>query len=75
MYFWACFLLITFYLLAVNKCSYEAPESFHQDCVDVIVVGVVDVVVVIVVVVDVVDVALFAVTDHITFDFGQGMLI
>ena len=59
-------LLVTFYLLVVNKCSSEAPV-----CVDVIVVGVADVVVVIVVVVNVVVVALFVVTDHITSSCGQ----
>ena len=49
MLFWASLLLVTFYLLVVNKCSSEAPV-----CVNVIVVGVADVVVVIVVVIVVV---------------------
>ena len=55
-------LLITLYLQVVNKCSSEAPESYHLFCVDVVTVVCV---VVIVVVVNVIVVALHDVTDHI----------
>ena len=61
---WPYFLLLfTLYLVQVNKCSSEAPESYCLVCVDVVVVF--GVVVVIVVVVNVVAVALIVVTDHI----------
>ena len=68
--FWPCLLLlITLYLLVVNKCSPEAPESYHLVFVDV--VAVVCVFVVIVVVVNVVVVALLHVSDHIISSCGQ----
>ena len=64
--FWHCLLLlITLYLLVVNKCSSEAPESYHLVCVDVVAV------VCVVVVVNVVVVALLHVTDHIILSCGQ----
>ena len=70
--FWPCLLsLITFYLLAVNKCVSEAHESYYRVFVDVVDVGVGVVVVVIVVVVNVVVVALLVVTDHIISSCGQ----
>ena len=69
---WPCLLLlITFYLLVVNKCVSEAPESYYRVFVDVVDVGVGVVVVVIVVVVNVVVVALLVVTDHIVSSCGQ----
>ena len=46
--FWACLLLlITLYLQVVNKCSSEAPESYHLVCVDVVAVVCVVVIVVV----------------------------
>ena len=36
--FWPCLLLlVTLYLLVLNKCSTEAPESYHLVRVDVVV--------------------------------------
>ena len=59
-------LLITLYLLVVNKCSSETPESYHRVCVDVDVGAGVDVVVV-----NIVVVALLVVTDDIILSYGQ----
>ena len=50
----------------VNKCVFEAPESYYSVFVDVAEIGVG-----VVVVVNVVVVALFVVTDHITSSCGQ----
>ena len=66
--FWPCLLLlITFYLLVVNKCVSEAPESYYRVFVDVVDVGVG----VVVVIVNVVVVALLVVTYHIISSCGQ----
>ena len=74
--FWPCLLLlITSYLLVVNKYSSEVPESYHSLCVDVVIVVVF---IVVIVVVNVIVVVLLGVTDNIILvvvnkcSFGAG---